>query len=126
MGLPLVVQPERLWMHRFDPATASLAWLEGTTWSAVIRTPDEVTVICDLEDPDGADATTGPYRAIKVDVVLDHDVIGVFAGIAGPLAEAGISIFAVSTFDTDYTLVREDRLAEAVDALQLAAYDVTR
>jgi hypothetical protein len=123
---PLAVQPERLWMHRLDPAVTELAWLDGATWSAVIRTRDEVTVVCDLEDVDGAEATSGPYRAIKVDAVLDHDMIGVLAGIAGPLAEAGISIFAVSTFDTDYTLVPEDRLPEAVDALQLAAYDVTR
>ena len=126
MALPLVVQPERLWMHRVDPAVADLPWLDGATWSAVIRTRDEVTVVCDLQAAGHAEATTGPYRAIKVDAVLDHDVIGVLAGIAGPLAEAGISIFSVSTFDTDYTLVPEDRLAEAIDALQLAAYEVTR
>jgi hypothetical protein len=126
MPLPLVVQPERLWMHRVDASVGDLDWLAGATWSAVIRTRDEVTVVCDLQAAVDAEATTGPYRAIKVDAVLDHDVIGVLAGIAGPLAEAGISIFSVSTFDTDYTLVPEDRLAEAIDALQLAAYEVTR
>ena len=126
MPLPLVVQPERLWMHRVNPAISTLDWLDGAAWSAVIRTRDELTVVCDLADAVDAEATTGPFRAIKVDAVLDHDVIGVLAGIAGPLAEAGISIFSVSTFDTDYTLVPEDRLPEAIDALQLAAYQVTR
>jgi hypothetical protein len=126
MPLPLVVQPERLWMHRVDPTIATLEWLRTASWTAVIRTRDELTVVCDLPDAVDAEATTGPYRAIKVDAVLDHDVIGVLAGIAGPLAEAGISIFSVSTFDTDYTLVPEHRLAEAIDALQLAAYQVTR
>jgi hypothetical protein len=113
-------------MHRVDPAGAELGWLGAASWSAVMRTRDELTVVCDLPEAAGASATTGPYRAFKVDAVLDHDVIGVLAGIAGPLAEAGISIFSVSTFDTDYTLVPEDRLAEAIDALQLAAYPVTR
>ena len=125
MALPLVVQPERLWMHRVNPAISTLDWLDGAAWSAVIRTRDELTVVCDLPDAVDAEATTGPFRAIKVDAVLDHDVIGVLAGIAGPLAEAGISIFSVSTFDTDYTLVPQDRLAEAIDALQLAAHPVT-
>jgi hypothetical protein len=121
----LVIQPEQLWMHRVDPATSALDWLDAASWSATMRTRDELTVVCDLADVATATATTGPYRAIKVDAVLDHDVIGVLAGIAGPLAEAGISIFSVSTFDTDYTLVPENRLPEAIDALQLAAYPVT-
>jgi hypothetical protein len=126
MPLPLVVQPERLWMHRVDPSAADAAWLDGATWSAVIRTRDELTVVCDLATGPDVSATSGPYRAVKVDAVLDHDVIGVLAGIASPLAEAGISIFAVSTYDTDYTLIPEDRLPEAIDALELAAYPVAR
>jgi hypothetical protein len=125
MPLPLVVQPEQLWMHRVDPAATALDWLGAASWSATMRTRDELTVVCDVADVAAATATTGPYRAIKVDAVLDHDVIGVLAGIAGPLAEAGISIFSVSTFDTDYTLIPEHRLTEAIDALQLAAYPVT-
>jgi hypothetical protein len=126
MPLPLVVQSERLWMHRLDPSSKDLGWLDAATWSAVIRTTDELTVVCDIAEVPAATATSLAYRAIKVDAVLDHDVIGVLAGIAGPLSEAGISIFSVSTFDTDYTLVPQDRLAEAVDALQLAAYPVTQ
>ena len=125
MPLPLVVQAEQLWMHRVDPAAGAHGWLDEATWSATMRTRNELTVVCDLDQVAGAVATSGPYRAFKVDAVLDHDVIGVLAGIAGPLAEAGISIFSVSTFDTDYTLVPEVRLSEAIDALQLAAYPVT-
>jgi hypothetical protein len=123
--LPLVVQPEQLWMHRVDPDASTFDWLAAATWSATMRTRDELTVVCDVADVAAATATTGPYRAFKVDAVLDHDVIGILAGIAGPLAEAGISIFSVSTFDTDYTLVPEARLHEAIDALQLAAYPIT-
>ena len=49
---------------------------------------------------------------------------GVLAGLTAPLAAAGISIFAISTYDTDYLLVREDDLGRAVRALRAAGYDI--
>jgi hypothetical protein len=56
---------------------------------------------------------------------LDFSLTGILAAIAGPLADAGVSIFALSTFDTDYVMVQEVKLETAVDALLAAGHRVT-
>ena len=55
---------------------------------------------------------------------LEFSLTGILAAIATPLANAGVSIFAVSTFDTDYVMVKEENLAKAVKALRAAGHDV--
>ena len=59
----------------------------------------------------------GGWSCIKVIGPLDFGLTGILAHLAGLLAEAGISLFAISTFDTDYLLVKTDQLAPAMDAL---------
>jgi hypothetical protein len=55
---------------------------------------------------------------------LEFSMTGVLAAIAAPLADAGVSIFAISTYDTDYVLVKEEMLAKAVGALRAAGHRV--
>lgn len=64
------------------------------------------------------------WRALRVEGPLDFALTGVLASLALPLAEAGVSIFAISTFDTDYVLVQEENLERAVNALRLAGHEV--
>ena len=66
------------------------------------------------------------YRALRVRGPLPLNLIGVLAAIAEPLAQAGISIFAISTFDTDYVLVKARDLEGAVAVLERAGHRVTR
>jgi hypothetical protein len=66
------------------------------------------------------------YRAFRVRGPLPLDLIGILAAIADPLAEAGLSIFAISTFDTDYVLVKSGDLPAAVEALERAGHQVSR
>jgi hypothetical protein len=91
---------------------------------SLTRTPDELSVICpEVAVPPDTNAETG-WRALTVAGPLDFALTGVLAAIAVPLARADVSIFAVSTFDTDHVLVRADRLAEAVQALREAGHRV--
>ena len=62
------------------------------------------------------------WLAFRVAGQMDFSLTGVLAGLSAVLAQAGISIFAVSTFDTDYVLVKQDRLAAALAALESAGY----
>ena len=64
------------------------------------------------------------WRALAVAGPLDFGLTGILASLASPLAAAGVSIFAISTYDTDYVLVREQALAVAIDALRAAGHDV--
>jgi hypothetical protein len=92
---------------------------------AITRTADELSIVCPVADaPPGAEAQAG-WRALRVDGPLDFALTGILAAIAEPLAQAGISIFAVSTYDTDYVLVPELALAAAVEALRRAGHDVS-
>ena len=65
------------------------------------------------------------WRALQVDGPLDFMLTGVLASLALPLADAGISIFAISSYDTDYVLVKQDKLAGAIDTLRKAGHGVT-
>ena len=66
------------------------------------------------------------WRLLEVHGPLDRSMVGgVLAELATTLARAGISVFAISTFDTDYVLVRDDDLQRAFDALREARYDVS-
>ena len=91
---------------------------------SVTRTADELSVVClDAQAPEAAKTERG-WRVLQVIGPLEFSLTGVLAAIAAPLAVAGVSIFSVSTFDTDYVLVKEENLAKAVDALRAAGHRV--
>jgi len=95
------------------------------TFFSVTRTPDELSVVCAEElAPEGARCENG-WRILQVAGPLDFSLTGVLAAIAAPLANAGVSIFALSTFDTDYVMVKEANLAKAVEALRAAGHRVS-
>ena len=124
-ALPLVLLPERLAVCRL-PADASVpAWATASPlMSAVVRTRGELSVLT-TEDmvPASARAERG-YRAFVVHGTLPLDLVGILAAIAQPLAAAGIAIFALSTFDTDYVLVRDEEVERARAALEGAGHTV--
>lgn len=81
---------------------------------SITRTPDELSIVCKEEIvPEGVTGEKG-WRCLQVMGPLDFALTGILASLAAPLAEAGISIFAISTYDTDYFLVKELNRAIAV------------
>jgi hypothetical protein len=125
-AVALVVHPDRLAVARLDPSGGVPAWATASpVLSAVVRTADELSVLTtEAHVPTAVWAERG-YRALMVRGPLPFDLVGVFASIAEPLARAGLSIFALSTFDTDYVLVKEPDLALAVGALRRAGHSIT-
>ncbi len=100
---------------RLNPSDPVPAW--GELFS-VTRTPDELSIVCEARlIPPGTQCQRG-WRCLKVEGPLDFSLVGVLASIAGPLARAEVPIFALSTFDTDYILVKEGNLDRALAALQ--------
>ena len=87
-------------------------------------TSEETSIVCEEgRVPDGVQADTG-WRAFKVAGPLDFSLTGILLAMAVPLAEAGVGIFAVSTYDTDYVLVKQGSLDAAVSALRSAGHVV--
>jgi hypothetical protein len=84
---------------------------------SITRTPDELSIVCPQEAVPPDTQVEEGFRALKVPGPIPFDQTGVLASIANPLAAAKIPIFAISTYDTDYVLVREADLDRALDAL---------
>ena len=88
------------------------------------RTNDELSLVRTADAvPSDARAERG-WRALRVAGTIDFALTGVLASVLAPLGEAAISIFAVSTYDTDYVLVREHALFAAIDVLRAAGHEV--
>jgi hypothetical protein len=100
-------------------------WVMQGEFFSVTRTPAELSAVCDVAAlPPGVKAEA-LWLMLAVRGPLDFNMTGVLAGSATPLATAGITIFAVSTYDTDYVLVRSDDLNCAVRALREAGHNIS-
>jgi hypothetical protein len=113
--------PWRLAVCRF-PADAPLpAWVfhaEAEFWS-LTRTPDELSLVCPEDDlPPSVDThVERGWRAFQVEGPIPFATTGVVSGLTAPLAAAGIGVFVISTYDTDYLLVKAEAYARAREVL---------
>jgi len=122
--LRLTVIPSRLAVCRLEPEAAELETAVGSKFHSITRTGEEVSVVCDESAvPAGARAEKG-WRALKVRGPIPFAETGVLASLALPLADAEIGIFVISTYDTDYLLVKGADLDRAVAALAAAGHEV--
>jgi hypothetical protein len=111
---------------RLDVAAPLPAWAGGGPFVSVTRTEAELSVVCPQGVvPPEVRAEPG-WRCLRVQGPLGFGVTGVLASLAGPLASSGVSIFVVSTYDTDYLMVQERDLDRGVDALERAGHTVAR
>jgi hypothetical protein len=123
-SLDLTLLPQRLAVCWLDPGAALPTWAtQGALWS-VTRTAEELSVVCAEADVPGEVRREGGWRALMVAGPLDFTLVGVLLSVAAPLAAAGVSIFAISTYDTDYVLVRATQLDHAIAALRAAGHRV--
>jgi hypothetical protein len=103
-------------------------WAWRGEFVSITRARGELSVICAagaVPAGDGGLRVERGWRALVVTTPMDFDVVGVAAALTGPLAEAGISVLPVATHDTDYFLVKDERLADAIGALLAAGHSVT-
>ena len=107
----------RLAVCRLDAGVGIPAWATGESFFSLTRTEDELSAVCQEEVPDGITYEKG-WQAWKLEGPFELSMVGILSSLAAPLASAGVSAFAVSTFDTDYVLVREWQLDLPIDALR--------
>jgi len=98
-------------------------WARASGFVCFTRTPQEFSLVCEAECvPDQVLAERG-WRSITVVGPLDFSMVGIIAGMTHILAAARISVFVISTYNTDYLLVKADRLEAAADVLKSAGYE---
>jgi uncharacterized protein len=122
----LSLLPERLAISRLGADSPIPPWATQGSFFSVTRTGDELSIVTELSRvPAGVKSQSG-WQVLKVHGPFVLSEIGVLAALATPLAEAKISLFAISTFDTDYLLVASETLSAAIAALERAGHTIHR
>lgn len=123
LKLTLSVLPQKYAVCRLDPNGPIPYWaLLGDDFISLTRTRAELSVACLQENvPNDVKASRG-WRCARVEGPFDLGVSGVHVSLAIPLAQAGISILAIATYETDHLLIREEDLERAIEVLTEAGH----
>lgn len=97
-------------------------WVYNSHFFSITKTPEELSIVCEQSVIPSGVPSEQDWKAFKVVGTLDFSLTGILASIANPLADKKISIFAISTFDTDYILVKNKNWKQAIDTLQGAGF----
>ena len=123
LRLDLVMQP--LALLQLPAGSAVPEWAAAARhFLSITRTPTELSVVVDASVVPDEVAAERTYRALRVRGPLPLHLVGVLAALAVPLAEAGVPIFPIATYDTDYLLVNDADVARAREALLRAGHEV--
>ena len=122
-SLSLSVLPDVFAVCRLAPEMPVPAWATGALVS-ITHTAEELSIVCAQDQVPEAIQCERGWRCLKVAGPLAFSLIGVLAALAAPLAQAGVSLFAISTYDTDYLLVREADLERAIRVLSRAGHHI--
>jgi len=120
-NLTLEVLPGSFAVCRLAAEAALPEWVSGR-FVSVTRTDAELSVVCAEGSVPSAVRAEGGWRCLRVRGPLGFGMTGVLASLASPLASSGVSIFVLSTYDTDYLLVQARDLGRARDALERAGH----
>jgi uncharacterized protein len=125
MKLKLKVLPKKYSICRLSPHAAIPGWLASAEFFSVTRTADELSIVSLQELAEEVDtACSRDWRIMKIEGPLDLTIVGLIAGVAGVFKDAGVPIFTMSTYDTDYIMVKEQDLGAGVRALEGAGHEV--
>lgn len=122
--LTIIVYDKVYAICRLGPDSAVPQWAESQPFLSITRTSDELSIVCEEATVPEEVHAERKRRLMRIDGTLPFALAGVLASVAGPLAEASISTFALSTYDTDYLMVSEKDLQEATKALEAAGHTV--
>ena len=116
--LTLSLLPEPYAICRLPPDSALPDWAAVGLFLSITRTVDELSITCRQISVPADVQHEGGWRILKLEGPFDLALTGILAPIATALAQAKLNIFALSTYDTDYVLVKEAKLAEAIKAIE--------
>jgi hypothetical protein len=122
--LTLTVLADHLAVCRLDPRAQSPSWSASRPFFSVTLTEDELSIICGEENaPEGVPCERG-WRCLKLEGPFDFDASGILVSVLEPLAKEGVSTLALATYETDYVLVRQSQLEQAISVLSSRGHEV--
>ena len=122
--LTLTLLGQTFSIHRLAPDADFPTHVLQNPFFAITRTEDELSLVLAESVEIESDKPDTGWACFKVEGPLEFNLVGILAGISTALAEAEISIFALSTFNTDYILVKQEQVQAARDALASAGYHI--
>jgi hypothetical protein len=99
------------------PTTAAL-------FNSITRTADELSIVCPIDQAPQNGKCESPWTCFQLEGPFSFALTGVLASFLTPLAQRGVPIFAISTFDTDYVLVKEEHADSALESLKAAGHEL--
>lgn len=99
-------------------------WAKDSDFFSITKTSDELSIVCFEDNIPNDIKCEKDWRVLKIEGPLDFSLIGILASISTVLAQKGISIFAISTYDTDYILVKNKDIDRTIDSLIKERYEV--
>ena len=124
MSQTLIVEPGEYAVCQLEADEPLPPWLPTAPFWTVTRAGDELSVICSAEAVPHYSSHEGGWKLLRMVGPFPFDLTGILESVLSPLAAADVGILAVSTFNTDYVLVRRTRLAAAIAALREAGHVV--
>jgi hypothetical protein len=116
--------PETLAVVKLPPGAEVPAWAESSSIFSITATASETSVVCAARSVPKKSVHRRPFTAFEVEGPLDFALTGVLASLLAPLADAGISVFTLSTYDTDWILVPGDDADRAEEEWRRSGHQV--
>jgi len=120
--LVLSVLEETFSIHRLAPDASLPEAVSECDFYSLSKTTDELSLVCPEHLAVKSEKSNPDWKCLKVAGPLDFELTGILAGITDVLAKEKLSVFAISTFDTDYILIKKQGLTAAISALQRVGY----
>ena len=120
--LVLSVLEETFSIHRLAPDASLPEAVSECDFYSLSKTTDELSLVCPEHLAVKSEKSNPDWKCLKVAGPLDFELTGILAGITEVLAKEKFSVFAISTFDTDYILIKKQGLTAAISALERAGY----
>lgn len=122
MTLTLSVLPESFAVCKLNPNEQIPSWTYSGIFYSITKTTDELSLVCEEKFVPENIKSEKYWKALKVEGQLDFSLVGIMKNLSGILADGGVSVFVISTFDTDYILVKEENLEKAKELLIKAGH----
>lgn len=115
--LSLLILPDKLAICRLEKDSQIPSWAKNDNFFSITKTNEELSIVCSESNVPNDVKVEKNWRAFKIVGSLDFSLIGILASLANPLAKEKISIFTISTFNTDYVLVKDINFGKTIKIL---------
>ena len=122
--LKLIILAGNYSLCRLNHNDALPSWVFDSSFYTISKTETELSIICESQFVPSSVKSNGGWKLLRIDAVLDLSLTGITAKFSQPLAHAGVNLCVIATFDTDYIMVKEEKLLIAKEALEKAGFIV--